>query len=229
VRAVPIALVLLAAGLAAAAPPAGAAAPGPPTHVAALDSVAGDVAAELLGPGAVPAGRPVEIAPPLPGDTLSLFEQQILQRLRAEGVEVRLAAPPAAPVVDPVTGETKVDAPPPAVAGLLRLGLRVEAKSVVYTRRRGRFPMGTKGYDRLVSLRAQARLVDAATGEVLWAKSGSKSAADFVRAGDADAAASGTGLFAPARPHGSGFGFLEPVLVTGVVVGLIVLFYSNRT
>lgn len=192
-------------------------------HVAVFDSVAAEVASELLTTGSIPAGRPVEIAPPVPGDTLSLFEQRVLQRLRADGLNVRVASAPGTdPTPDPATSAA-------ANAGLLRLGLRVESKSVLYTARVGRFPIGTRGYDRLVTLSAQARLVDAATGEVLWARSGTKSAADFVAKKDVPAAASGTGLFAPTPPRGSTLGFLEPVFVSGVIAALVILFYSNRS
>lgn len=215
------ALFVLVASFAA---PASASSPPAPTNAAVFDSVAGQVAGELLAPGGIPAGRPLEIAPPVPGDTLSLFEQRMLQRLRAEGWNVRVVMPGA---VDPATG-APTPAPPPS-PGTLRLGLSVESKSVLYTRRVGKFPMGVKGYERLVTLSAQARLVDPVTGEVLWARTGAKSSTDFVKTRDVRAAASGTGLFAPALPSGAPFGFLEPLLVSGVVVGLVVLFYSNRT
>jgi hypothetical protein len=219
---------LLAVSLAALAPPAAAKGEAPRTHVAMFDSVATMVAAELLTAGSIPAGRPVELALPVPGDTLTIFEQRVLQRLRADGIDVRTATAPV-PVVDPVTGDATM---PPAVKpadGAVQLALRVESKMVVYTGRRGKFPMGTKGYDRLVAMQAQARLLDAATGDVLWARSGSKSVTDFVKAGDVPAAATGPGLFAPPVPRSSGFGFLEPLLVSAVIVGLVVLFYSNRT
>jgi len=220
--------VLFVASLGALAPTAAAKDAAPRTHVAVFDSVASMVAAELLAAGSIPAGRPVELAHPVPGDTLTIVEQRVLQRLRADGIDVRMAAAPL-PVIDPVSGEATMPAVAKPTDGTLRLEFRVESKVVVYTGRRGKFPMGTKGYDRLVSLQAQARLVDAATGEVLWARTESKSIADFVKAGDVQAAASGPGLFAPAIPHSSGFGFLEPLLVSAVIVGLVVLFYSNRT
>jgi len=229
VRGARTAAALLVVSLAAVAPPASAKSPAPRTHVAVFDSLAAEVAADLLSSGSIPAGRSVEISPPVPGDTLALFEQRVLQRLRADGQVVREAPAASAPAIDPVTGDASPASPAKLPEGTLRLGLRVESKSVLYTARRGRFPLGTKGYDRLVTLQAQARLVDPATGEVLWARTGSKSAADFVKERDVRAAASGTGLFAPALPRGSNFGFLEPLLVSGVVVGLVVLFYSNRT
>ncbi len=211
------------------AAPAEAAEPLPRTHMAAFDSVAAQVAAELVPSGAIPSGRTVEITAPLPGDTLSLFEQRIVQRLRADGVTVRMAAAPAAPVIDPVTGEARVEAPAAPAEGTVRLGVRVESRSVIFVRRIGKFPFGTKGYERLVTLQAQARLVDAASGNVLWAKTAARNATDVLRARDLDPAASGTGMFRPAVPQGTRFGFLEPLIVSGVVAGLVILFYSNRT
>jgi hypothetical protein len=220
--------VLVAAALACAAAPAQAADPAPRTHIAVFDSVAAGVAAELIPPGWIPAGRPVEMAAPLPGDTLSLFEQRVLQRLRAEGATVRVTAAPGT-TTDPVTGEARVDSASARVAGAVLLGIRVESRSVIFVRRVGRFPFGTKGYERLVSLQAQARLVDAASGEVLWARTASRGATDVLPARHVDMAASGTGMFRPTVPRGSGFGFLEPLIVSGVIAGLVILFYSNRT
>jgi len=217
------ALALLAAwGACLAAPPARAEESSARSHVAAFDSVANRVAAELLQAGSVPAGRTVELATPLPGDTLGLFEHRLLQRLRADGVAVRVV--PAAG--DAAGGEAPSVANTPGIA---RLAARVESRTVLYVRRLGRFPFGTKAFERQVTLQAQARLVDGGNGDVLWAKTAAKSSSDLVRARDVEAVASGTGLFRPAVPRGNRFGFLEPLLVSGVVAGLIVLFYSNRT
>lgn len=216
-------LALFVAGSASSA--AGLAAEtGAPSHIAAFDSVAHAVAWELLQAGSVPAGRTVELATPIPGDTLGLFEQRLLQRLRADGVAVRVVA--SAPAIDPVSGEAVSAGIAP---GASRLSARVESKTVLYARRLGRFPFGTKGYERLVTLQAQARLLDGANADVLWAKTASRTSTDLVRAKDVDAVASGSGLFRPAVPRGNRLGFIEPLLVTGVVAGLIVLFYSNRT
>ncbi len=201
----------------------------PRTHIAMFDSVASMVASELLPVGAIPAGRSVEITTPVPGDTLTLFEQRVVQRLRNDGVTVRVGPATTAPAVDPVTGEPRVETAAPVTESVVRLGLRVESRSVLFVRRIGKFPFGTRGYERLVSLQAQARLVDAANGNVLWAKTAARSASDVLGAHDLDTAASGTGMFRPAVPRGTAFGFLEPLIVTGVVAGLVILFYSNRT
>lgn len=73
----------------------------PRTHIAMFDSVASMVASELLPVGAIPAGRSVEITTPVPGDTLTLFEQRVVQRLRNDGVTVRVGPATTAPAVDP--------------------------------------------------------------------------------------------------------------------------------
>lgn len=201
----------------------------PRTHIAMFDSVANMVASELLPAGAIPSGRSVEMTTPLPGDTLTLFEQRVVQRLRNDGITVRVAPATTAPVIDPVTGEERAAAAAPATENVVRLGLRIESRSIFFVKRIGKFPFGIKGYERLVSLQAQARLEDAASGNVLWAKTSARSASDVLAARDIDAAASGTGMFRPSVPRGSAFGFLEPLIVTGVVAGLVILFYSNRT
>jgi hypothetical protein len=244
-RAKVMAAFLLAAAF-GAAPEVRAADAEAPTHAAVFDSVAARVVDQLLPPGAIPPGRSLELATPLAGDTLGLLEQRLLARLKREGVAVRVApaktaasgasgttAAPEAPAFDPVTGEP---VPPAATetdggsGASLRLEARVEAKTVSYLRRVGSFPFGTKGYERLVAVQVQSRLLDAATGEVVWARTGSDRATDLVRARDVAAvAASGTGLFRPELPAGRGLRFLEPVIVAGVVIGLVVLFYSNRT
>jgi len=208
-----------------------AAAPTAPTHAAMFDSIAGRVADDLAPAGAIPAGRTLELKIPLPGDTLSLLEQRLLQRLRARGVTVRLARAGGAAPFDPLTGTAAMETlrsesePPP-----LRLEASIESRSVVYLRRVGRFPFGSKGIERLVTLRAQSRLVDEASGEVVWARTGAGQLLDLVPSGDVEAvASSGKGMFRPGLPPKPGLRFLEPVIVAGVVVGLIVLFYSNRT
>ncbi|HSQ59661.1 MAG TPA: hypothetical protein VLT84_04430 [Acidobacteriota bacterium] len=228
--------ILMAAAFGAASPVRAADTPAP-THAAMFDSVAARVVDQLLPPGAIPAGRSLELAIPLAGDTLGLLEQRLLTRLKRDGIAVRVAplkpAPPAMAAFDSVTGEPLQAAAPEPGAGSgasLRLEARVEAKTVTYLRRLGRFPFGTKGYERLVAVQIQSRLLDAATGEVVWARTGADRATDLVRPRDVVAvAASGTGLFRPELPPRTGLRFLEPAIVAGVVIGLVVLFYSNRT
>jgi hypothetical protein len=74
-----------------------------------------------------------------------------------------------------------------------------------------------------------ASLVDPATRQVLWARSVSEQAVDVVRRGDLNVAQTGSAGLVPLPPRaGGGTRLLEPLIVVGVVTGLVVLFYSNR-
>lgn len=218
----PVTALALVAALATFPRTAGAAEA--PTHAAALDSVAAATAAGILVGAAIPEGKPVTVLTPIRGDTLGVLAQRLVTRLRADGRDVRLfARPPAvAPTMPPGAAAPAPD------SGSLVLDARVEAWSVSYVRRIRSFPFGVKGYERLVAMRASATLTDAANGSVAWARTGEGAFRDVVPRSDLAYVAGGTAGLDPPLPKGSGFRFLEPLIVIGVVTGLVVLFYSNR-
>ncbi len=198
----------------------------PKTHAAMLDSVAGMVAADLLRGASIPPGRAVRIATPLPGDTLGFLAQRIVERLRQGGTEVRLISTRA-------TADAGMADDPPARARMdstdLLLNLEVRSVGVSYVRAVRKFPAGVRGYQRLASMQVGAALVDPLSRQVLWAKSSSVHATDLVQKGDLSYARSGSGNLDPVLPRGGGgTRLLEPLIVVGVVTGLVVLFYSNR-
>ncbi|TMQ58202.1 MAG: hypothetical protein E6K76_08490 [Candidatus Eisenbacteria bacterium] len=199
----------------------------PKTHGAMLDSVARMVAADLLRGAEIPPARAVRIVTPLPGDTLGFLAQRLLERLREGGTEVRLVSSRAAADL-----ELGLEDPPiraHADSTDLQLNLQVGSAGVSYVRAIRKFPFGVRGYERLASMRVGASLVDLSTREVLWAKSASAQAIDEVRKSDLSYAQSGSGGLSPAPPRaGGGTRLLEPLIVVGVVTGLVVLFYSNR-
>jgi len=190
------------------------------THGMMLDSVATVVAADLLRDVPSTSGRGVSLTLPVRGDTLGVLAQRLVERLRAQGVPVHLAG--RGVKSDSAASGSEVARP-------YEMGIRVDGSGVSYLRRIRSFPFGVKGYERLAALRASLTMVDPMTGEVTWAKSSSGSAVDVVRKRDLTAAAAGSGGINPAVPPGGGFRLLEPLIVLGVVSGLIVLFYSNRT
>lgn len=192
------------------------------THGMMLDSVATFVAADLLREAPAAAGRGVMLTLPVRGDTLGVLAQRLVERLRAQGVPVRLAGRGAAAVDSADSGSAAPIRP-------LEMGIRVDGSGVSYLRRIRSFPFGVKGYERLAALRASVTLVDPTTGEVTWARSASGSAVDVVPKRDLLAVGAGSGGINPPLPQGGGFRLLEPLIVLGVVSGLVVLFYSNRT
>jgi hypothetical protein len=190
-----------------------------------LDSVAGLVALDLLHGSPIPPGRAVRLATPVAGDTLGYLAQRVVEHLRGRGTEVRLLSARAAEVG---MGE---DPPAKARADSTDLDLRLEVRSagVAYIRAFRRFPFGIRGYERLASMQVGATLVDCSNREVVWARSSSARIMDEVRRGDLGYAQSGSGGLNPGLPRaGGGTRLLEPLIVVGVVTGLVVLFYSNR-
>ena len=191
------------------------------THGMMLDSVATVVVADLLRDAPSTGGRGVRVTVPVRGDTLGVFAQRLVERLRAQGVPVHLAG--SAAKLD------TVDAAEAAARRPYEMGIRVDGSGVSYLRRIRSFPFGVKGYERMAAIRASLTMVDPLTGEVAWAKSSSGSAVDFVRKRDLTSASAGSGGLNPPVPQGGGFRLLESMIVLGVVSGLVVLFYSNRT
>ena len=104
----------------------------------------------------------------------------------------------------------------------------MRSAGVSYVRAIRKFPAGIRGYQRLASMQVGASLIDPSTREVLWAKSSSVQVVDVVRRADLSYAQSGSGLNPGLPRAGGGTRLLEPLIVVGVVTGLVVLFYSNR-
>lgn len=206
-----------------------------PTHGMMMDSAATLVAADLVR-GATPLShdRPVVVVVPVPGDSMGLLAQRLLERLRADGKDVRLReralSTPGVnpPYMPPGMSTSPGDAPTDSGTPTVELHVRVDGEGVSYVRRIHKFPFGLKAYERLTTMRASATWRDPKTGEVFLAKSASASVTDIVPKGDVAYATGGSRVFDVPVPRGNGVRFVEPLIVVGVVAGLVVLFYSNR-
>ena len=201
-----------------------------PTHAMLLDSVAVSVAAELFRGQTI--DRSVVLLLPVPGDTAGVLAQRLLERLRSMSGDVRIRERPlSAPGAQPPTMPPGMGSAQPDAGGgsqAIELHARVDAATVAYLRRIRSFPFGVKGYERLVTMRASATMQDPRTGQVHWARSASGSLTDMVPKRDLAYVSGASEAWDPPLPRGSGFRLLEPLIVVGVVAGLVVLFYSNR-
>jgi hypothetical protein len=90
--------------------------------------------------------------------------------------------------------------------------------------------LGEKRVDREARARLFARLVDQAQGSILWADQAEAKKHDEVRHADLPALEekSGAEYLKAAMPERRWNKLVEPAVVTGIVVGLIVLFFSNQ-
>jgi hypothetical protein len=90
--------------------------------------------------------------------------------------------------------------------------------------------VGGKKVKRRADVRVHATLSDAQTGKVLWVGEAVRENADEFDMDDAARVEQGVYQFARPVVPGSGWGKLvEPVFVTGIIVGLIYLFFSNQS
>jgi hypothetical protein len=216
--------ILMAVALLPGAPQAQAAHTLPPTHTAVLDSLATRLTGELLEGQILPPGRTLEVEQPVPGDTLGLFGQHLLEALRARGASIRVV---------PLSGSGSAGGADPNATHIpdslaLRLVAKVQSAGVSYIRARRGLLGRPKAYERLGYLHASVSLLDGPARDLLWARTASAERRDFVGRGDLNYVAAGSARLSPVPPGGQGFRLLEPLIVIGVVTGLVVLFYSNR-
>ncbi len=107
------------------------------------------------------------------------------------------------------------------------LGYRVSEMEFVYPRSHRRFGIGRQSVDRLARARIDFRLQE--KGAVLWASSVEYYVSDRVPKSALTYLASSQYEFAaPEVPTTNSFAYWEPVVVAGVVGGLVALFYSNQ-
>ncbi len=89
--------------------------------------------------------------------------------------------------------------------------------------------IGGKRIRRRAGVRLLATLLNPATGSILWTGEQAREREDQFRAGDLSRVEAGTFSFVRPEMPGSGWGkYAEPVLVSGIVVGLVYLFFSNQ-
>lgn len=90
--------------------------------------------------------------------------------------------------------------------------------------------VGGKKIKRRADVRVHATIADAATGQVLWVGEAGREHEDEFDYGDSARVEQGSYPFARPILPGGGWGkYAEPVFVTGIIVGLIYLFFSNQS
>ena len=150
-----------------------------------------------------------------PGDDISLSEALTTPPGTAEAVEsVKQSPSPFG------------DAPAPDLV----LEFRVAELDVGYTRRWRKSLFGTAMVERTARAAIFFRLLDGKDGKVLWTDSGRSQRRDVVPQKLLAELEDTPGQTGPKSAGVGGIGrVVEPIVVSGIVVGLIFLFYSSRT
>jgi hypothetical protein len=90
--------------------------------------------------------------------------------------------------------------------------------------------IGGKRVDRRASVRIMTTLSDPVDGRVVWVGEAARDFTDEIDYADAARLEQGTYVFNhPVVPSGGWGRYAEPVFVTGIIVGLIYLFFSNQS
>ena len=91
------------------------------------------------------------------------------------------------------------------------------------------FWVGAKEVERLAEVGIFAKLLDSKTGEIVWVGEAQKKYEDRIAYSLLDRVEDPTRDFTmPVRDEVKWGRFVEPVIVTGIVVGLVYLFFSNQ-
>ncbi len=116
-----------------------------------------------------------------------------------------------------------------ADGGTLRLEYQALSFGLSYPKIYRPYLIGGKRVKRKAEVRVLAKLIDPADGSVLWIGETSRSHEDRFSYGELAEVEAGSFAFTkPPRSSAKWGKIIEPVVVTGIIVGLIYLFFSNQ-
>jgi hypothetical protein len=193
-----------------------------------MDKLSSEVCSELVAkiPADLPT-REIRLAPLGRDERYDLVAKAFVRSLGEKGFRAYL---PAAPAKADTAAAGTAAADTVLGAGA---GVRLEFETIAFTLRypeiyRSRL-VGGKNVKRAADIRVLARLVEADNGLVLWMSETSKSYADQFSYDDIDEVESSLYEFTkPPRDSRNWGRIVEPVVVSGIIIGLIYLFFSNQ-
>ncbi len=206
-----------------------------PSNIDLLSQMTQEIAEELYAKfGPELGGRAIELRPFTSGEDYVFVENVFANVLTSKEVKtivpVAHAPAPAAPGVNaaPATGDdTPVDTATPTDAVVFTF--QNVAFGVSYPDVYRSHLIGGKHVKRRADVRIHATVTNGA-GEVLWVGEATREHSDEFDIDDAARVEQGVYQFArPAVPGGGWGKYAEPVFVTGIIVGLIYLFFSNQS
>jgi len=194
-----------------------------PSNLDLMSSMATEVVEELLGnlPPHV-SGDQVVLSPYGQGERYQFLTNQFSLVLSERGFRVSTSNRP-----DSLTGGSNTD---DGDDSGYRLTYQALDFRLIYPKAYRAYLIGGKRVKRDADLRVLARLVDEKDGTIVWMGEAGRAHSDSFPAGDIDEIEAGLYTFTkPVRPETNWGKIVEPVVVTGIIVGLIYLFFSNQT
>jgi hypothetical protein len=189
-----------------------------PTNFELIEKTAESAVDELLGNmPAVPSGTAILLMKARGvGEVDFIFENMLLRRMQEAGYRVAIEVPGQE--------ETQPDDPH------YRLSFQIIRMSLAYTRIGRRYWFGAKEVERLAEIGIFAQLADLGSGDVVWVGDAQKKFDDTIRYSQLKMVEEEQyGFTKPERNELRWSRFVEPVIVTGIISGLVYLFFSNQS
>ncbi len=172
------------------------------------------------------AGRDLILAPAARDERYELLANVFVQALSANGFRAH------EPVAKNPADTTGTPGASVRVAGAsdLNVEFQIIDFDLRYTKIYRSYLIGGKKVKRSADVRVTVRLVDPSDGLVVWVGEAFRSLDDGFKYGEIDEVEAGLYSFTkPSRDTKKWGRIVEPVVVTGIIVGLIYLFFSNQT
>jgi len=185
------------------------------SNIDLMQSLTAQVVDELHGKFAASlGGRAVMLKPAGTTEDYTFVTNVFREELTKLGVKVIESTAPA---------DSSADAP-------LTLQYQNVVFNLKYVDSHRSFVVGGKRVERSAAVRIMTTLTSPSDGHVVWVGEAQRDQSDEVDYGNKTALEQGTYTFNKPVVPSAGWGkFVEPVFVTGIIVGLIYLFFSNQS
>jgi len=197
------------------------------SNIDLLSQMTQEIAEELYAKfGPELGGRAIELRPFASGEDYVFVQNVFANVLTAKDVKTIVPIAPPAPGANaaPTTSDPTAALPDAVVFTFQNIAFGVSYPDVYRSHL-----VGGKRVKRRADVRIHATVTNGG-GEVLWVGEASRERADEFDMDDAARVEQGVYQFARPVVPGGGWGkYAEPVFVTGIIVGLIYLFFSNQS
>lgn len=149
------------------------------------------------------------------GEIDFVFENVLLKRMRETGYRVS---------IETSEQENEQQGDP-----RYRLSFQVIRMSLAYTRIGRRYWFGAKEVERFSEIGIFAQLADLDSGDIVWVGDAQKKRQDTIRYDQLRAVEEQYAFTKPNRDEMRWSRLVEPIIVTGIISGLVYLFFSNQS